>query len=288
MVIAPGYKQLLIPGVDFGAEGFFMPEIKGCILHRQELPCRETAFSVFTEALRKQLQPVPQDAALPVQIEVAVIGEVHQSVRIGIRIIFNPEGILLRKGKADPDLQSPRIAFLSIGRGSPAQQTLSLGGHPPHFSVKALSAAMEMVFPVIPRQLVPDAVQGEFRSRNTVSDPADGGAQVFAVQDVFLRAVIAQHHIYGSSLPVRDAEALYRCTIIQNCQRRAAVVGNRRGRDGSPVLQFSKVRKKYRHFSFSFRFSFLRLSPGRGFAPTRELQYPDSYPQCPSPNRPSE
>jgi hypothetical protein len=88
---------------------------------------------------------VVQHRPAAVQIEIAVVGEIHGCVGIGVRVIDNHQAIILRKRVADLHAKIPGIALFAIGRKTAAHDAAPLNTHIPDSLVKALQAAVEMV-----------------------------------------------------------------------------------------------------------------------------------------------
>ena len=198
-----------------------------------------------------------------------MVGQVHQRIGIGIRVIGDAEAVVLRQPEQHLDLQISGVVLFSVRGCSPAEQALVLGGHAPELLVKALFAAVQVVFPVVFVEDISFPVQGEFRLADPVSDPADGRAEVVAVFQILLCGVVTEHDIHRLPVPIGDAQRLHRRAVIQHGQGRPCMVRQFGRRYASSVGELAEFIELYCHVISALPFDLFCFLVFRHPAPVR-------------------
>ena len=93
-------------------------------------------------------------------------------------------------GDLHPD--STGKTLLTVGRGVGEGDRVFLAGKFPQFLVEALVSAVEAVLPLVGRNTVPSAVDGESRPADAVGAAADGSAKAGVQRPLALQFVISK------------------------------------------------------------------------------------------------
>ena len=167
----------------------------------------------------EQLEPLVQDGAAAVQVEIGVVGQVDDGVGVGRDPVIHPEGVVRGEGVPDRDLHVAGEALLAVGAVGFQQQGVAEGFDRVGFAGKA---AVQVVAAVVGLQLVGLAVQGKGRPLDAVGiAPHKGAAVGGGIQLVLLNGVVAQHHVHRPA-PGRDDDVLDDGPVIQHTDRQSA------------------------------------------------------------------
>ncbi len=152
-------------------------------------------------------------AALALEVEIRVVGEVEYRILVGDRIVTNAQSVFQQR-KADLDLYRSREMLLAVGTCQPERyrglvsviNTLDS----PQALVVAELAAVQGVSIVVHGELVFCAVQREFRAAYSVCVTSDRCAVSRAALYVFLQRIVAKNNVRSFAVPVRNKQRLYR------------------------------------------------------------------------------
>ena len=139
------------------------------------------------------------------QVVIGVVGEVHHGGLVAFGPVLPGEGAVLQDvGHLRPEVAGE--ALLPVGGVQGEGDAVFPAGISPQLLVKALSAAVEGVGPLVGGEAVFRAVHGERGAADAVGTPADGAAEAGVLVPVLLQGVIAQADVRGPALPVRHPE----------------------------------------------------------------------------------
>ena len=114
------------------------------------------------------------------------------------------------QGVGHLDVQRAGVPFLTVGAGvlqDDADSVVLLDRPvPPDHLVESLDAAVDVVFPVVLGQLVPDPVQGETAAGNAVGVASHQGAEVGVLGEVAFQRVESQDDVVEVAGPVGGPE----------------------------------------------------------------------------------
>ena len=226
VVTAAHHGGLGKAGVDVPADELALGKVHGRIRHRQD----STGGAGLVVALQIiggiDAQLLAQNIPLTVQVEVAVVGQVHDGVRIGGHPVIHAEGIVLRKGVAHRQLQVSRETVLTVRALGLHQQGVAEGLHPVQL---AGEAAVQVVGAVVCFQLVSLAAHAEHRVLDAVgiaayectAAGAAGGREVILI---ICHGVMAQNDIHKAVFG-RNDDVFNDAPVIQDTHGQATGVG---------------------------------------------------------------
>ena len=212
-------------GVDFPADEFARSEVHGRVRHRQNGTGGTALIVAFQIAGSVDAQLLVQHIAAAVQIEVAVVGQVHDGVRVGRDAVIHAECIVLGEGIAHRDLQVAGESILAVGAFGFHEQGVAKGFDTVEL---AIEAAVQVVGAVVGFQLIGLAAHVEHGVLDAVGVPAHeraaaGTAGRFKVLDVIGVGVVAQHHIHRPALGGHP-DILDDTAVVQHTDRQPAGV----------------------------------------------------------------
>ena len=82
VIVSVAETQLLAVRLDVLSDALALPEIKRCAAHIQPLACRQAVFVRLQEIIGEELQFMAQDRTASGEVEIRVVGEVQQRIRI--------------------------------------------------------------------------------------------------------------------------------------------------------------------------------------------------------------
>src|SRR5699024_3054470 len=151
VVAVAHHAGLLAAGVKVAADGLAFGKVHGGARHRQDAPGGAGLLVAFQVGGGEQLQPLVQDRAAAVQVEVGVVGQVDDGVGVRRDPVVHPEGVVRGEGVADRDLHVAGEAVLPVGAVGLQKQGVPKGLDRIGFAGKA---AVQMVAAAVGLQLV--------------------------------------------------------------------------------------------------------------------------------------
>ncbi len=187
-------------------DGLGYPEVHGGARHLRQIPCGDALGIGQGEAPGRQAQELVHGLFRPVmacQVEVAVVGEIKYRVPVADGTVADPQAVGFH-GVGHIDGGISREALVPVGAQEPEMDgSRAVAHHSPKSGVVALEAAVETVFSVVGIQAVGVIAKDKGGVLDPVGVAAHGGSKVGAAAQIALRAVKAQHHICGNTIPVR-------------------------------------------------------------------------------------
>ena len=203
MVIAVPDGKLGVVRADIAPDGLRRAEIERRSRHGDEPARRQAVLVVLGEAVGIDTQLVRQRRAAAREIEIAVVREADDRVRVRNRVIRDEQaahGQCVGHG----DAQIARIALLAARRQAAEAHIVVPGLGAPHAPVEAAQAAVQMVRPGVSREDIAPAVQLELSAADAVSVPTDCSAGVALAALVFASIFIAEHDVHCARPPRHD------------------------------------------------------------------------------------
>ena len=213
-------------GIDIPANELSLGKIHGGVCHRQNGTGGAGLIVAFQIVGGIDAQLLAQNIALTVQVEVAVVREVHDGIRIGGHPVIHAEGIVLGEGIAHRQLQVAGEAVLAVRALGLHQQGVAKGLHPVQLTGEA---AVQVVGAVVGFQLIGLAAHAEggildavcIAAHERAAAGAAGGREVILI---ICHGVVAQHDIHRAVLG-RNDDVFNDASVVQNAHRQAAGVG---------------------------------------------------------------
>jgi len=145
---------------------------------------------------------MPQHIARPAQVEVGVIGEVHNRGAVGERPVVYLQGGVAQ-GIHHIHHQIARVALVAVG----AEEAEGNGVRAAHFGVpepprEAVRSPMQMVASVVRREGVSCAVEGEAGVRDAVRISPHDRAEVGVRREVAFQRVVPQRELAPCAVSV--------------------------------------------------------------------------------------
>ncbi len=145
--------------------------------------------------------------ALAAEVEVAVVGHVHQRRLVGGGEVIDAELVHLGQHVLDGDLESSGIALFTVGAdvGEPYAGAVGCVERltVPERLVESLEATVQVVGLIVDVQLVVDPVQREASVRDAVGAATGDAAEVLVVGRLVAGdAIEPQHDVFHLSVPV--------------------------------------------------------------------------------------
>ena len=226
VVAAAHHGGLGKAGVDLPADELARGEVHGRVRHRQNGTGGTALIVAFQIAGGIDAQLLVQHVAAAVQIEVAVVGQVHDGVRVGRDAVIHAECIVLGEGIAHRDLQVAGESILAVGAFGFHEQGVAKGFDPVELAVEA---AVQVVGAVVSLQLVGRAAHAELCILNAVGvapheRTAAGAGRGQEVRLVIGHGVVADHHIHRAVFGRYD-NVFDHTAVVQHTHRQSAGVG---------------------------------------------------------------
>jgi len=224
MVVAHPVAQLLVVSGDARADRGGLQKVEGRSAHRPRRPRRDAERIDGQEARRRQAQAMVEDAAARVlgQIEVRVLGQVHDRGPIGARGVVDAQRALARQRVDGVDLDGAGVTFLAVAAHVAQRQrrfgAVAGGGHRPRNGVEAAGAAVQVVGPVVLRELEDAIADGQLAARDAIAVAADQRAQKRSVVEVAGRFVEAEHDVNRAAVAVGHLQRHHRPTQRQDAR----------------------------------------------------------------------
>ena len=213
-------------GIDIPANELSLGKIHGGVCHRQNGTGGAGLIVAFQIVGGIDAQLLAQNIAFTVQVEVAVVREVHDGIRIRRDAVIHAEGIVLGEGIAHRQLQAAGEAVLAVRAFSLHEQGIAKGFYPVQLARKA---TVQMVGAVVGFQLVGLAAHAEggildavcIAAHERAAAGAAGGREVILI---ICHGVVAQHDIHRAVLG-RNDDVFNDASVVQNAHRQAAGIG---------------------------------------------------------------
>ena len=226
VVAAAHHGGLRETGVDVPADELACREIHGAVRHGQDLAGGAGGVVAFQIVGGIEPQLLVQHVALAVQVEVAVVGEVDDGVRVRRDAVIHAEGVIFGEGVAHRDLQIARETVLAVGALGFHEQGVAEGLHPVKL---AGESAVQVVLAVVLFQLVGLAAHAEHSVLDAVGvtphkSTAAGAAGGREVALIVCHGVVAQNDIHRAVFGRYD-DIFDDAAVIQDMHRQSAGVG---------------------------------------------------------------
>ena len=142
--------------------------------------------------------------AFPIEIEIGVVGEVHNCRGVSLGREGEGKFILLRPLVMGHGLEIARIAGLSVLREIEKLYCITLYPAVPHLVLEPFRTAVEMVAGIVYREAVLIAVENEMAFGNAVGISSGAFSRARAVCEIGHRVVIADDNVGQVALLVRN------------------------------------------------------------------------------------
>ena len=206
VVIALAVVQCREIGLDFSPEGLAGNEVHRGACHR--LGCSDRDEGVICREIFRgiEFENVVQDGAgaFSIEIEIGVVGEVHNGRGVSLGRECEGEFILLRPLIMGHGLEIARIAGLSVLREIEKFHCIALYPAVPYLVLEPFRSAVEMVAGIVYREAVFIAVQNEMAFGNAVGISSRAFSRARAVCEIGHRIVIADNDIGEIAVLVRN------------------------------------------------------------------------------------
>ena len=219
MVIAAALRQLCYVRTN----RLFAAKVERRAVYAVDFPCGDQRSIHIGIAVRVDLKQMVEHvgAVLPVEIEIGVIRQIHDRVRVGCRRVSDHERVVRRQAIAHLAGQRAGIALL-LRRTHIAEHHAAVC----HLAVKdtACKSAVQMVRTGVRTE--PDHFAAERKSCvfDTVGVSADEGAEKAAAVFVALQCVVAEHHIARNAVFVGDHHPLHRTGVAEELHAHAVFI----------------------------------------------------------------
>ena len=227
VVVAAGPEKLGIILLDPLPDGVEIGEIHGRALDGEDFTGGQAFRIGGGEKGSMQLELMLKDGAAfeAAQIEVGVVGEVADGVRVGDGGVVDGEPVVVGQAVDYGDLQVPGITLIpiraEIGQGQGAVPDLIL----PDDLVVAQKAAVKLVFALVGVQGIGFSAQFKAGLGQAVGVPPDEGAQIPAHFFVGFYGGVAQHHVLRPSVAVGHPQGLEGAAVCKNAGLCAGRIG---------------------------------------------------------------
>ena len=199
---------------DSVADAGRLTEVDRGAFDRSNLTRRDQTFVGQRVAVGVDLQLVVEDglAAFTAQVEVAVIGEIHGCRLVGRGDIVDADFVLVSQLIGHGDIELAGVTFFAIRAGVPEDHAgalfvLERFGGPDDLAEVPGGAPVQVVRPVVDRQLVVFALEGELPLGDSVGDAAGGTAEVLVPFALVSGDVVeAEDHICELALLVGNLQ----------------------------------------------------------------------------------
>ena len=161
VIVAATVPQLVMPLAEARPEPRRRAEIERRVLHVKQPPGRNHVFIDLGELVRVERQLVPQDIALPCQVEIAVMREIDRRRAIAGSCEIDNERVIVGQRVCDRGVQRAGVALVAV-RADVAEMDGLLGGQRPRFPkrlVETHRAAMQVVRALVRGQLVATSIK---------------------------------------------------------------------------------------------------------------------------------
>ena len=160
-----------------------------------------------------------------------MLGQVDRRRLVGDGAVVEDKLVARGQGVGNFDTQRPRIALLARGAGvgehQPGTGVVCERLGPPQDLVEADDATVQVVGPVIGRQLVLLAIEPESPARNAIAVAADQGPEIRAVDEIPIEHLVPEHHVGKMPFPIRDSKRYDDAPIVDRGDLDAGPVGER-------------------------------------------------------------
>ena len=258
VVIAATELDLFVPGIHALANLVRAGEIEGSVRHRAELSRRDQSDSDRREfrCLESHLMVEYVAIAFSLEIEVAVLREVHRRGPVGSGDIVDAPFVFIGEQIRDADIECAGVTLLAVLAGvaefHALEAVLDQGLAAPNHLIKSFQAtvkrALDATWFVVGGELVFLAIELELPVRDAIAIAPDDGAEVGRVLDVFRQGVVAENDIRRFAFFVRCFEAENNGTVCHRSELDAILVGESKYLDFFAIRCFAK-RFGFRHFS---------------------------------------
>jgi len=148
--------------------------------------------------------------ALPGQVVIAVIGQIDHGGLIRLGLVANLQFIVIGERVDDRAVQIARISFFTVYAQIGQLHPYRIGSFyllsVPHHFVKSLSPAVNVVRPVVGRELVLDAVEHKSGPAYAISVSANGRPEKRTSFDVSVKRIVTEGDIGELAVPIRDLQ----------------------------------------------------------------------------------
>ena len=142
--------------------------------------------------------------AFPIEIEIGVVGEVHNCRGVSLGRECEGELILLRPLVMGHGLEIARIAGLSVLREIEKLYCITLYPAVPHLVLEPFRTSVEMVAGIVYREAVLIAIENEMTFGNAVCISSGAFSRARAVCEIGHRVVIADNNVSQIAFLVRN------------------------------------------------------------------------------------
>jgi hypothetical protein len=200
MIVALAEAQLLVGIPDVGTDRGGMAKVEGCAGHRTQFPGGNQLAVHRGKARGVDLHHVLEHVARAAQVEVVMLTEAHDRVRVARGAVLQSQRVVVRERVHGAYLQVARKAALAVRTEVAERELRPLGRHPgrdhaPHHLVEPHGAAVQGVVAVIAGEGVALAIERKGAVRDAVGVATDQRAQVRAAFEIAGKIVVPQHHV---------------------------------------------------------------------------------------------
>ncbi|MPM41369.1 hypothetical protein SDC9_88024 [bioreactor metagenome] len=236
VVVAMRETHVFQRGFDILPDGFCLSKIERAARDGHDFARGEDMRIDARCKIRLDLKRLIENraAALTGQIEVRVIGQIDDGVRVRYRKVADGEHVVLGERIDHHDGETAGEVFVPVRAEERKGDGVFFGFRFPNLFIKAFASAVAAVFKVVCKDLVLHAVERKAGLADAVGDAPDGGAKKHGVLAVLFQRVVTEHNVHQFARAVGYAHALPGCAVVENGSRRAGAV-----RDGVEMDVFA-------------------------------------------------
>jgi len=251
VIVALAVLELWIVLIDARADRRRLPEVERRPLHRREGAGRDQRVADRCIAIRVDPQLVAENVARSVaaEVEVAVLRQIDRRRLVAGRRIVDDQLVLVSQGVGHAHAEVAGIALFAVGARAgegDAVGVLERFGRPHHL-VEADVAAVQVVRPVVGRELVGLAVERELPLGDPVAVAADDRAEEGRrrIADVAVQRVEAEHDVADLSAAIGRLQTGNDAAVADGLDRDAVGIGEREHLDGLPIGRLAEWRSRH-------------------------------------------
>ena len=182
---------------DIPADGFCLNEVHGCSGYVFRLSKRDEGFVRGKVLGGVEFKNVVQNAAgaFSVEVEVDVVGEVHDRGLVGLCGEYELKGIVISPGVMGDGLEGAGIASFSVFGKVHELYGVAVNAAVPNLVLEAFRAAVEVVGAIVDGKSVLCAVQGEMSLGDAVCKAAGNLAGAGTVGKIVEGVLVADYDV---------------------------------------------------------------------------------------------
>ena len=206
MVVAVAVLELdIVEVVNLLTYGLGGAEIHRCAGYGENLARGHVGRIDGGETLGEELQLVVEDGLRRVarEVEIGVVRHIDHGRGIGLGLVVNRNGVLLRQGEGHLGRKVARELLLAIGRKERKHELRCRGlFHRVELILPAVGTAVEAVTEIVLRQVVLHAIEREFALCDAVGIATNRGTEVRGYVLVVRNLVKTKDHVAHHALAV--------------------------------------------------------------------------------------